>query len=121
MRRVARGTACHDGGVSEQSNRGARGARGTRVIGNEQSRDEVAIVRPGSEPVTHERPEEWGWHGETGRKGRIGGWIMVSVILSYFVGNHEGRVEDLWLGGIALVLVVILVWDIVRRRNAWRG
>ena len=29
--------------------------------------------------------------------------------------------EDLWLIGIALVMVLILVWDILRRKNAWRS
>ena len=43
------------------------------------------------------------------------------VILSFLIGNHEGRMEDLWLIGVALVLVLILVWDIFRRKNAWRS
>ena len=43
------------------------------------------------------------------------------VVLSFLVGNHEGRVEDLWLVGIALVIVLILLWDIRRRKNAWRS
>ena len=29
--------------------------------------------------------------------------------------------EDLWLLGVALVMVLILVWDIFRRKNAWRS
>ena len=113
--------ACHDEGVSEQTNRGARGARGAQVVGNEGSRDEVAIVRPGSQPVEHERPEDWGWHGETGKWGRIGGWIAVVVTLTYLIGNHEGRTEDLWVAGTALLMVVILLWDRSRRKNAWRS
>ena len=42
-------------------------------------------------------------------------------MLSYLIGNHEGRVEDLYVLGTALLLITILVWDIVRRRNAWRS
>jgi hypothetical protein len=87
---------------------------------NQPGREE-AVVRVGEHPVTHERPQEWGWHGETGKLGRIGAWITVLVILSFLVGNHEGRMEDLWLLGVALVLVLILVWDILRRKNAWRS
>jgi hypothetical protein len=37
------------------------------------------------------------------------------------VGNHEGRVEDLWLIGFALAIAVSLVWDARRRKNAWRS
>ena len=87
---------------------------------NQPGREE-GVVRAGSHPVEHEEPADWGWHGETGKKGRIGAWIAVLVTLSYLIGNHEGRVEDLWVLGAALVMILILVWDIVRRRNAWRS
>ena len=31
------------------------------------------MMRHEGDPVAeHERPEDWGWHGETGRWGRIG-------------------------------------------------
>jgi hypothetical protein len=71
--------------------------------------------------VEHERPEDWGWHGETGKWGRIGGWIAVLATLTFLIGNHEGRVEDLWILGIVLVMVIILLWDARRRKNAWRA
>jgi hypothetical protein len=87
---------------------------------NQPGREE-AVVRVGERPVEHERPEDWGWHGETGKWGRIGGWLTVLVVLAYLFGNHEGRVEDLWIVGIALVMVIILIADIFRRRNAWRS
>ena len=87
---------------------------------NQPGREE-AVVRTDAHPVEHERPEEWGWHAETGKKGRIGAWIAVLVLLSYLFGNHEGMMEDLWIAGIALVMVIILLWDIRRRKNAWRS
>ncbi len=86
---------------------------------NQPGREE-AVVRAGAHPVEHERPEDWGWHGETGRWGRIGGWIATLIVLAYLVGNHEGRVEDLWILGIALLMVIVLLWDARRRKNAWR-
>ncbi|WP_051515739.1 DUF2631 domain-containing protein [Candidatus Blastococcus massiliensis] len=82
---------------------------------------EEAVVRAGAHPVQHEEPADWGWHGETGKKGRIGAWIAVLITLSFLIGNHEGRVEDLWVLGAAGVMVIILVWDIYRRKNAWRS
>jgi hypothetical protein len=87
---------------------------------NQPGREE-AVVRTDAHPVEHERPEEWGWHGETGRWGRVGAWFATLFMLSYLVGNHEGRMEDLWLLGTALVMILILVWDMRRRRNAWRS
>ena len=79
-------------------------------------------MRADAHPVEHERPEDWGWHGETGKLGRAGAWIAILILLSHLVGrNHEGKVEDLWIIGIALVMVLILLWDIRRRKNAWRS
>ena len=63
---------------------------------NQPGREE-AVVRADAHPVEHERPEEWGWHGETGKLGRIGAWIATLILLSFLIGNHEGRMEDLWL------------------------
>ena len=87
---------------------------------NQPGREE-AVVRTDAHPVEHERPEEWGWHGETGKWGRIGGWSATLATLTFLIGNHEGRVEDLWILGIVLVMVIILLWDARRRKNAWRA
>lgn len=90
----------------------------TRV--NQPGREE-AVVRADAHPVEHERPEDWGWHGETGKWGRVGAWISVLFMLAYLIGNHEGRVEDIWVVSIAGVMVLILLMDWRRRRNAWRA
>jgi hypothetical protein len=87
---------------------------------NQPGREE-AVVRTDAHPVEHERPEEWGWHGETGRAGRVGAWIATAILVSFMFGNHQGHMENYWIGGIALVMVIILVWDIRRRKNAWRS
>ncbi len=87
---------------------------------NQPNREE-GVVRADAHPVEHERPEDWGWHGETGKLGRVGAWIATLILLTFLIGNHEGRVEDLWLIGIVAVMVLILIWDIFRRKNAWRS
>ena len=87
---------------------------------NQPGREE-AVVRVGEHPIEHERPQEWGWHGETGKWGRRGAVIAVVFMLLYLFGNHRGKVEDLWLIGIALVMVLIMLWDWRRRKNAWRA
>jgi hypothetical protein len=92
---------------------------GTQRV-NQPGREE-AVVRVGEHPIEHERPEEWGWHGEMGKTGRRLVIIPILFMLAYLVGNHEGRMEDLWLIGIALIMVLILVWDARRRKNAWRS
>lgn len=63
---------------------------------------------------------EWGWHGEFPKATRIGGWAVVVILLCMLIGNHRGRVEDLYLIGFAVLLVFILVRDAMRRRTSWR-
>ncbi|MGY1749784.1 DUF2631 domain-containing protein [Modestobacter sp. SYSU DS0511] len=105
--------------VSEHSGRGQGHQTSARVV--EQSEREEGIVRAGEAPITHEAPEDWGWHGEAGKWGRIGGWLMVLVVLAFLIGNHDGQVENLWIVGFALYLAGLLVWDARRRKNAWRS
>jgi hypothetical protein len=107
------------GNVSDSSGRGQGHQTSAHVI--EQSTREEGIVRAGETPITHERPEDWGWHGEAGKAGRITGIVMIVCLLVMIKGNHQGRVEDLWLIGFALAIAVSLIWDARRRKNAWRS
>ncbi|MCV2488982.1 DUF2631 domain-containing protein [Geodermatophilus sp. YIM 151500] len=106
--------------MSEQiRNRRDAQAAGTHAVA--QPHREEGYVSEGDHPVEHERPEDWGWHGETGAWGRRGAWLVVLLILAFLIGNHEGRVEDLWILGTAALLAAVLVWDVFRRKNAWRS
>jgi hypothetical protein len=87
---------------------------------NQPGREE-AVVRRDEHPVEHERPEEWGWHGETGRAGRIASWVAIVFLAAYLIGNHEGRMEDYWLVALVAIMILIKVWDFFRRKNAWRS
>ncbi|MFX0593647.1 DUF2631 domain-containing protein [Melissospora conviva] len=71
----------------------------------------------GSEPVTS--PDQ---HKPGHRKaGQIGAVVTALAMLAMLCGNHEGRVEDLWLVGIAVTLLAIVVGDIILRRNGLRS
>jgi hypothetical protein len=87
---------------------------------NQPGREE-GIVRAGERPVEHERPEDWGWHGEMGKWGRRTWIIAPLVMLAYLVGNHRGKVEDIWLIAFAVVMVLVFIYDSFRRKNAWRA
>lgn len=87
---------------------------------NQPSREE-AVVRTDEQPVQHERPEEWGWHGEMGKWGRRLTIIPILFLLAMLFGNHRGRMEDIWLIGIAAFMVLLLIVDARRRKNAWRS
>lgn len=89
------------------------------------SDSELDVRDEHSHAVTHRDPMaepsvEWGWHGTFPRAARIGGWAFVLIFLVMLIGNHEGRVEDLWLVGLALVTAGVLVRDQIKRRASWR-
>jgi hypothetical protein len=87
---------------------------------NQPGREE-GIVRADAHPVEHERPEEWGWHGEMGKWGRRLTIIPIVFLVAMVFGNHRGKLEDLWLIGFAALMVLLLVVDARRRKNAWRS
>ncbi|GAB4102037.1 DUF2631 domain-containing protein [Micromonospora taraxaci] len=71
----------------------------------------------GSEPVTS--PDQ---HKPGHRKaGQIGAVLSALALLAMICGNHEGRVEDLWLIGLAALLLIIVIGDIVLRRSGLRS
>jgi hypothetical protein len=67
-----------------------------------------------------EHPSEWGWHGEWGRASRIAGWVVAIILLLLITATHYNDAGALALTLGALFLIVALVWDIQRRKNAWR-
>ena len=72
-------------------------------------------VDPAEEPSA-----EWGWHGSFPVAGPVAGVLTIIALLGMLVGNHEGRIEDLYLIGIAALLALGGVIALVRRRNSWR-
>ncbi len=84
-----------------------------------ERRDPHAVDVHARDPF-EEPSVEWGWHGTFPRASRIGGWAIAAILLIMLIGNHRGHVEDLWLIGLAALVVIALVWDAVRRRTAWR-
>ncbi|WP_199430283.1 DUF2631 domain-containing protein [Qaidamihabitans albus] len=74
-----------------------------------------ADVDPRDEPSA-----EWGWHGSFPKITRAGGWLVALVLFAMLIGNHESRTEDIWLIGLGGSIVIALLWDMRRRRTAWR-
>ena len=54
------------------------------------------------------------------RKARIGAVLAVIILLVMLLPVHHGHVEDLWLAGLAALIVVMLIGDWVLRRNGLR-
>lgn len=57
----------------------------------------------------------------SGRLARFGAVFTVVALLAMLIGNHEGRVEDYILIGIASLIALALVVDFVLRRNGLRS
>ena len=68
-----------------------------------------------------EHPTDWGWHGEWGRAARVGGWIVTVILLLMITATHYNHQGTLFLGLFAGGLIVALIWDRQRRKNAWRS
>ena len=71
----------------------------------------------GSEPVTSPDQRKPGHR----KAGRIGAVVSALALLAMICGNHEGRVEDLWLIGLAALLLIIVIGDVVLRRSGLRS
>ena len=67
-----------------------------------------------------EHPTDWGWHGEWGRVGRRGAWGATIVLLLMITTTHYNASVAAWLILVAAGLIGYQLWDIQRRRNAWR-
>jgi hypothetical protein len=72
------------------------------------------------QPHRHEQPEDWGWHGTWGKSARIGAIVSVIVLCLMNVTTYYNTAQAPWLYGIAALLVLILIRDRYRRKNAWR-
>ena len=68
----------------------------------------------------NEHPEDWGWHGEWGRAARIAGWVVAVILVLLLTTTHYNNMGDLWLWIFTGSMIVILIWDVQRRKNSWR-
>jgi hypothetical protein len=67
-----------------------------------------------------EHPTDWGWHGEWGRAARVGGWVVAAILLVMITTTHYNGQGTFFLCLMAGILIVSLIWDRQRRKNAWR-
>ena len=68
----------------------------------------------------HEQPSDWGRNGAWGKWARIGGWVSVVILCLLNVTTYYNTAQAPWLYGSVAVLVLLLVRDRYRRKNAWR-
>lgn len=59
----------------------------------------------------------WGWSKEYPKAGKALGIIIALILLAMLIGNHQGKVEDLYLIGFAATIVFIIGYDSYRSRR----
>jgi hypothetical protein len=52
---------------------------------------------------------------------RIGAVVSAIILLLMTMGNHEGKIEDIFLAGAAAGLILLLIVDWMLRRNGLRS
>ena len=62
---------------------------------------------------------EWGWSKENYRLIHIGGLLAAGFLLLMLKGNHVGHVEDLFLIGFAVLILIAVGRDWLMRRGGW--
>jgi hypothetical protein len=67
-----------------------------------------------------EDPREWGWHASWGRGARVGGWVVVAILLLMTTATNYQFEYHLGLWLLAGAIAVVLFLDALRRRNQWR-
>lgn len=72
-------------------------------------------VDPRDEPSA-----EWGWHGSFPNLVQAMGWIIAISMLLMLIGQHTGRVEDIYLIATAALIMGALLFDLRKRRTSWR-
>lgn len=72
-------------------------------------------VSPQDEPSA-----EWGWHGSFPRGRQVAGWFAAAACFLMLIGNQIGHIEDIYLIVTGTILVLLLIWDLAKRRNPWR-
>jgi len=59
----------------------------------------------------------WGWSAQFPRFTKVVGLLIAGFLLAMLVGNHRGKVEDLYLIGFASLIVLVIVIDLIRSRR----
>lgn len=62
---------------------------------------------------------EWGWSKITRRTWYALGIFIIVFLLGMLHGNHVGRVEDIWLIGIAALVAFFMIRDWVLHRRGF--
>jgi hypothetical protein len=75
---------------------------------------------PATVDLQDEPSAEWGWHGGFPRGALIAGWVSAIIILLMVIGNHQGKIEDIYLVCTGLGMIFLLIRKMMSDRRSWR-
>ncbi|NMN99780.1 DUF2631 domain-containing protein [Gordonia sp. TBRC 11910] len=85
-----------------------------------QEHDSHAQIDTGWKREPADAPSaRFGWHGQARKTFTVVGWFFVAFLLFMMIGNHKGKVEDLYLIGFAAVLAFFLIKNWWPSRRKW--
>lgn len=96
-------------------------ATGTAIHEECQVASAEVAKHPAQTPNPHDEPSVgWGWHGTLPRGTMIGGWFVTLLLFGMLIGNHRGRVEDIYLVAAGLIMAFLMIMAARRHRRARR-
>lgn len=85
-----------------------------------QEHDSHAQIDTGWKREPAEAPSaRFGWHGQATKTFIVVGWFFTAFLLFMMIGNHTGKIEDIFLVGFALVLAFYLIKGMRPDRGRW--
>ena len=87
----------------------------SRAVDKKRDLPPSRTADPADEPSA-----EWGWHGTFPVGIQVGGWFSAAVCFGMLTATHTSDTEWVWLIGVGTAIVLFLLWDLRRRRTAWR-
>ncbi|GAB18527.1 hypothetical protein GOEFS_057_00030 [Gordonia effusa NBRC 100432] len=86
-----------------------------------QEHDSHAPIDTGWKREPADAPSaRFGWHGQGRKSFMAAGWFFVIALLAMMIGNHHGKIEDLYLIGFAVVLAFFLIKNSLPSRRRWQ-
>lgn len=61
----------------------------------------------------------FGWHHQSRMTYILGAIGSILFLVGMLKGNHIGHIEDIYLVGFALVILVAVVWKVLASRGRW--
>ncbi|MGN6609004.1 MAG: DUF2631 domain-containing protein, partial [Jatrophihabitans sp.] len=77
----------------------------------DSERDDINVPADYAHDHPDEDPKMWGWHGEWGPFSRVGGIVVIIILVLMITATHYNNAGTVWLIIFAAMVLIALVWD----------